>query len=381
MKKVLILQRIVPDYRISFFRGLNDLLAQRGIELEVLAGQPWPGENFIDARKELSFITSTNNTKLFSAMYWLKGALKKSYSADLIIFEQANVAAHTYPLLISRLLGLGERRLAFWGHGANLNERARNSFKHRWKKFWMTRVDHWFAYTELSGTIIRDSGFSENKITLVQNAIDTGKLRDALNELPDNQRNSGFKKLFGEDRLPVHRIGVFCARLTPLKWIPFLLEVIKLVHAAYPGFRMIIIGEGPDRYLVEEFCSSNTWCKWVGAIHGEERVKYLALADLFLNPGMTGLSILDALTVGIPFLTTNCGIHSPEIAYLKPNQSGLLAEPVEAEFASAIVELIRDEPKLTQMKQCAFKDGMIYSVKNMVGNFAHGISEALKDHG
>jgi exopolysaccharide biosynthesis WecB/TagA/CpsF family protein len=43
----------------------------------------------------------------------------------------------------------------------------------KWKQIWLTKVDWWFAYNDLSAGIVRSLGYPEERITSVQNAIDT----------------------------------------------------------------------------------------------------------------------------------------------------------------------------------------------------------------
>ena len=107
-----------------------------------------------------------------------------------------------------------------------------------------------------------------------------------------------------------------------------------------------------------------------------KRVKYLAQADVFLNPGMAGLSILDAFSVGIPFVTTDCRIHSPEIAYLKNGINGAMSEPTESAFATAVSELIQSD-RLAMIKQNALNDGKKYTIESMTRNFVEGVMKAL----
>jgi glycosyltransferase involved in cell wall biosynthesis len=275
-----------------------------------------------------------------------------------------------------RLLGIKPWKLAFWGHGAQFNQEEPQPLRDAWKKFWTTKVDHWFAYTDLSAQTVRDCGFPANKITVVQNAIDTQKLQEVHQSLSKKELANHFDELFGESRRDDHRVGVFCARLTPLKWIPFLLKSLEIIHRQHPDFRMIIIGDGSDAGRVRVFCESNSWCRWVGAVRGIKRVSYLAQADVFLNPGMTGLSILDAFSVGIPFATTNCGIHSPEIAYLKNGVNGIMSEPTEPAFAAAVSELIQSDD-LAMIKRNALNDGKQYTIEGMTQKFVTGLMKVL----
>jgi glycosyltransferase involved in cell wall biosynthesis len=374
--RVSVFQRVVPDYRIPFFLSLDRSLGDRDCKLEILAGQPWPHECLIDARDELPFIRKTRNKRISAKAYWLCGALKTARRADIVIIEQASAALYIYPLIAMRLLGITSWKLAFWGHGAQFNQKKPQPLRDSWKKFWTTKVDHFLAYTDLSAQAVRDCGFPAEKITVVQNSIDIQRLQEVKQSLPEKELANQFRELFGESRRDSHRVGVFCARLTPLKWVPFLLKSLEIIHRQYPDFRMIIIGDGSDADRVQAFCQRKPWCRWVGAVHGIKRVKYLAQADVFLNPGMTGLSILDAFSVGIPFVTTDCGIHSPEIAYLKNGINGTMSEPTESAFATAVSELIQSD-SLAMIKQNALNDGKKYTIESMTRNFVEGVMKAL----
>jgi glycosyltransferase involved in cell wall biosynthesis len=374
--RVAVLQRVVPDYRIPFFVSLDRALGERDCKLEVLAGQPWPHEGLVDARNELPFIRKTQNRRISTKAYWLRSALNSARRADIVVIEQASAALYSYPLIAMRMLGIGSWKLAFWGHGAQFNRAEPQPLRDAWKKSWTTKVDHWFAYTDLSAQTIRDCGFPANKITVVQNAIDTQRMQEVHQSLSETELANQFEKLFGESRRDDHRVGVFCSRLTPLKRIPFLLTSLEIIHRQHPSFRMIIVGDGSDAGRVRAFCENHPWCRWVGALHGIERVNYLAQADVFLNPGMTGLSILDAFSVGIPFATTNCGIHSPEIAYLKSGVNGIMSEATESAFATAVSELLQSDD-LATIKQNALNDGKQYTIEGMTHNFVNGLMKTL----
>lgn len=374
--RVSVLQRVVPDYRVPFFAALDRLLGDASCKLEVLAGQPWPDEGLVDARDDLPCIRKTTNRRLPTGAYWLRGSLTAALRADLVIFEQANAALYIYPLLAMRMLGIRRPRLALWGHGAHLNKSRPRPLRDAWKKLWTTRVDHWFAYSDLSARAVIAGGFPHEKITVVENAIDTRALREARQSLSEADVAARFRDLFGENRRGDHRVGVFCARLVPLKRIPFLLASLAIIHREDPDFRMIIIGDGPDAERVREFCGSNPWCRWLGAVHGTARVELLAQADVLLNPGMTGLSILDAFAVGIPFATTDCGIHSPEIAYLKHGSNGLMTEPSESAYSTAVLQLMRSDD-LATMKRNASTAGENHSIEAMARNFSDGVLKAL----
>lgn len=377
MKKILIIQRVIPDYRVSFFVELEKQLRTRGIVLSLIAGKPPRGRAVKECRDELSFVVKTDNINFCRAIYWMRRAISEAKKYDLVIFEQANGALHLHGIFLRRFFRQSPK-IAFWGHGANLNKSQPHLIRDTWRNYWSGKVDWWFAYTDRSVKLVAECGFPRDRITNVQNAIDTSELRVAREQLGELQIKRVREDLFGDSSSAL--TGVFCGRLVALKWIPFLLESLAYIKCEIPSFRMIIVGDGPAGYLVEDFCKSNSWCVHVGAQHGKDRVPYLAQGDLWLNPGMTGLSILDAFALGLPFLTTENGIHSPEIEYLQPGVNGNVCRAEIKAFADMAVALLKDTACLERLKSEALSSGKKYTIHNMAENMAHGIELALNEN-
>jgi glycosyltransferase involved in cell wall biosynthesis len=146
-----------------------------------------------------------------------------------------------------------------------------------------------------------------------------------------------------------------------------------MIHETLPDFRMILVGDGPDMDKVRQFCATRNWCVCTGAIHGLDRVPTLSLGDVWLNPGMIGLAILDAFALGIPVATTENGLHSPEIVYLRDGRNGVISSPDPTAFAQAVTELLSNPERLLAMKAAAAETGMTYTLERMVKRFAAGI--------
>jgi glycosyltransferase involved in cell wall biosynthesis len=164
----------------------------------------------------------------------------------------------------------------------------------------------------------------------------------------------------------------------PLKWIPFLLTSLEIIHRAVPGFRMIIVGDGPEKEQVKRFCAEHSWCVTTGAIHGLDRVPILSLGDVWLNPGMLGLAVLDAFALGVPVITTDNGLHSPEIVYLRNGENGTITQPDPKAFATAVTKLLNNPRNLRAMKNSAAESGRTYTLERMIDHFTTGIFSCLK---
>lgn len=375
MRKVIVVQKAILNYRVPFLNELNDVLRVRGVELVTVAGTAPANLGLQDALGEVKGGVRVPST-FFKGCFWLGGLSDHIYDSELVILLQNNSFLNIYPILFRHAWGKGPK-VAFWGHGLNLNTTQKMPLRNLLKRYLSMHVDWWFAFTSMSKEILVSQGYDPSRITDVQNAVDTDEIRTAMTSRCKDEALALADRLFQGDRLDRIKVGVFCARLVPLKWVPFLIRSITIVHQKLPEFRMLIIGDGPQKELVDEFCQEQSWCVSLGAQYGSEKCKYLQLADVWLNPGGTGLMLLEAFALGIPFLTTDCGLHGPEIAYLELGRNGIMTDPSELAFAEGIIHLLRDDKLLKRMSQNAYESSQNYSISNMVENFSDGIFRCL----
>lgn len=103
----------------------------------------------------------------------------------------------------------------------------------------------------------------------------------------------------------------------------------------------------------------------------------MAVGQIQLNPGLVGLGILDSFVCGVPMLTTDCGIHSPEIAYLENGLNGLMTPNDLQSYVNACVRLLRDPLALDSLRNGCEASAREYTVENMALRFADGIVRCL----
>jgi len=95
-----------------------------------------------------------------------------------------------------------------------------------------------------------------------------------------------------------------CGYALRRKRLDFLFAASVAIRRQVPDFHLLIVGEGAARDKVLAWCSANSWVRWVGGRFGREKVAYMSVAQVMLNPGLVGLGILDAFVCGVPMLTT-----------------------------------------------------------------------------
>lgn len=373
--KVTIVQRILPHYRISFVERLNEQLAMRGIELELVYGQELPGTvpRTVSLQTPWAHEIRNRYLKCGSAELVWQPCLSQMLGSDLIVVEQSNRLLLNYWLQLRR--SFSRPLLGFWGHGRNLQSRNPHGPRERFKSALVRHVDWWFAYTEMSRDTVLRSGFPEERITLVNNAVDDEELR------------RGMHACSGIDPLEMARslgcaggnVALFCGGLHRDKRIDFLLSAAERVRALVPDFELLVVGDGPERSRIEEARRRLPWIHYVGAQMGEARARYFHASKLLMMPGMVGLVIVDSFIGRCPMFTTEFPFHSPEIAYLRSGYNGCMTADNLESYAQAVARHLTQSQILDGLKTGCEESARKYSLSAMVANFAGGVERCLKE--
>ena len=374
MKRVVILYRFLPQYRVPFYEGLRAYLREAGIDLQLVHGDGDEADRAKGDLVELAWAIPVPNriVRLPGARLYWQPVHQLVREADLVIVEQASRLLINYVLLAQQAFGW--KRVAFWGHGKNFQAGRQHGIAEWVKKRVSTLPAWWFAYNQRSADIVTSLGYPKERITIVQNAIDTTRLRTAVASVTESERSQVARDL----GLNGQMLGVYVGGLYPEKRLAFLIEAARLVRARLPEFELIIAGDGPDRVIAKEAAVSHEWVRYLGPVFGDAKARLLASSSVMLMPGLVGLAVLDAFAAGLPMATTDVPFHSPEIEYLHPGVTGVLTAHNPQAFAHAVTELLTNTDTRRNMREAALEASRHYTIENMVRNFGDGVLEALE---
>jgi len=305
---VVFVQKFVPHYRLPLFELLKEKLAARGVEFVLIYGQPDPFEG---SKIRMEFPSWGTRVKSLIIplpgryLYW-QGAPFKGRKGDVVIVEHASKLLDNYVLFALQQIGF--LRLCYFGHGRNFQDAHEIWVARKIKRLMVARVYRWFAYTQMSVDALVDQGVDPSIIVSVNNTL---KHKATLDE--------------GQVERESERL-VYIGGLYKDKRIDFLLEAATLVQSRHPGFRLDIVGAGPQVDRVQRFADAHDWCDYHGEVYGEDRDRILFRSSAIAMPGLVGLVAVDAFHYASPVLTTNCGQHSPEVAYLADGVNSLILE-------------------------------------------------------
>ncbi|MBL8324398.1 MAG: glycosyltransferase family 4 protein [Rubrivivax sp.] len=373
--RVVITQHRLLHYRQAFFDRLRTAAAARGIEVRLVHGQPSATEALKKDTGQLPWADVMVNR------FWRVRGVDVIWQpfppglrdADLVVLIQENRILSNYPWLLRIGVRPGQR-VAYWGHGRNLQSAAPTGLRERWKRWFVNRVDGWFAYTESTRELLEGDGFPPERIAVLNNAIDNEQFQRDLRAVSDEVRASCRARIGATADAPV---ALYCGSLYPDKRLELLLAAADRVQAAMPAFRLVIVGDGPSRDVIAQAAASRPWLHAVGVQRGAEKAAWFAISQLYLSPGAVGLHVLDAFCAGTPMITTGNARHGPEVAYLRSGENGFVVDDDAKVYADTVIELLRDPARLQRVRDAASDDARRYTLENMVQRFVEGIERCL----
>lgn len=359
----------MTHYRVAFFESLRRQMAERGMELVLAYGVGTAEEQGKNDGADIPWAH-----KLATKYFW-GGRICYQPLKDVCNYAEMFVIALENKLVCNlwHQFAPVPYKVALWGHGANLQGVA-DSWREKFKRRVARRADWWFGYTEHSRPLIAQSGFPADRVTVLNNAIDTAEMRSQFEAI----NPADLAAWRAAHKLGNGPTGIFLGSFYQEKRIEFLLDAAKAIRSQVPDFELLLVGAGPQKSLVEAFCATHDWAHFGGMLKGRDKVLALASATVMLNPGLVGLGILDSFVCEVPMLTTDCGLHSPEIVYLEPGVNGLMTPNSLDDYVRQCIALITEPAKLQAMKAACKQSASEYTVENMARNFVDGVERCLE---
>ncbi len=242
-----------------------------------------------------------------------------------------------------------------------------SNFKDMWLKFLikpLVKNVTWHATAEQEKLEIQTL-FPEAKVAIVPNGIDY-KIFQVFNKLTPKK----YVKKFTDQEREVSKIIVSMGRLQKKKGFDILINSFKKVLDVYPDAVLLIAGpnEGEQHNLealVKELdVQSSVFL--VGSISGQDKVDFLANADVFALPSHNenfGNVYLESLASGTPIVAST---NTPW-ASVETNKCGKWVKNGEDDTAQAILTLLSEDKDLLGVN--AKKYAQQYSWKSIAQKF------------
>jgi len=337
MKKVLLVQPILSHYRQSLFELLvND----SRLQFVVIAGKELNGiKVFKSNSKKINAILKNKSFSLMGRKFYyqvgLFNAIKKKNPTD-IIFGGPDFHFITTIILSLYLFLFTKIRVHYWTHGIS---KTNSIISKKSLAFFYNNASSILTYEKNGKDLI--SKITNNKnIFVVKNSLN-------YSDYGFNKKKRIFKK-----HTEIFSI-LFSGRLIRNKKVDVLINAIKLLVDQDIPVVCNIIGNGEHKNELKILTNNlglQTEINFLGAKYGVQVDDYFFNSDVFVLPGKVGLSIIHALSYGLPIITTSLPIHSPEVAILKNNENAFFYKDLCPVDLAKVLKYSYDLIKLNKVK-------------------------------
>jgi glycosyltransferase involved in cell wall biosynthesis len=370
--RVVLVQRRLPHYREGFFEALRQALLDHGLELTLVVGDPTPRERLKQDEGALDWAERAPCRYLLGGRVVWQDLRPWLRDAELMVVSQENKLLFNWLVL---LWPARFPRLALWGHGRDFMATGLLATSAQRLKAWVSRrADWWFPYTARSAQVVRDFGFPDSRMTIINNAGDTTGLRAEVQAC----REPGREALRASLGLGDGPVGLYIGSFYEAKRLDLLVEAARLVRARHAGFELVIAGAGPDGPALAERVSGLPWVKLVGLVKGRDKARWMAASDLLMLPAAVGLAIVDGFAAGLPAITSEGPGHGPEIGYLEDGVNGLLTVREVGAYADAVGRVLESPALARQLSEGAEATASAITQQAAIERFSQGIASWVR---
>jgi len=176
----------------------------------------------------------------------------------------------------------------------------------------------------------------KNKVVVIHNGIDINKFNS---DLYDNDKIRETMSIGASD-VVIGAVG----RLSPEKGLDFLLEAASKIYSKYTEAKLVIIGDGPCRNMLEQqTIDLGISEKVIFTGFRDDVPELLSAMDIFVSSSLFEafpMVILEAMSMSKPVVATNVG-GIPEM--IIPGVTGFIVPPGDSEaLYTAIIQLLDD---------------------------------------
>lgn len=293
---------------------ISTRIAKSGVEVDIITRNN--GQDNLKGLKNLQVYklgSKSNPNDSFSKVTFLVRSFFFAFGKNYDLIH-----AHAFlPGITARLLMLFRGIPAlFTVHGTSIGTKLNNFFSRWLEKFILTQI-RYSAQITVSRDFLKFKNINK-RINYIPNGVDI--------KLFDEQAGS-------KSKTP---ILIFVGRLHPQKNLPKLIEAIKIVKEKMPDIKLLIVGRGEQKQLIEKLVKKlqlRRNIKLVGQKTRLDLVKLYKASNLFILPSIyegQPLTLLEAWAAKIPVVVSRTGdcqylVKNGENGYLINN----LQDPLE----------------------------------------------------
>lgn len=361
-----IIEDYIPRYRAKFFELLKEKLFEKEVDLRLLSYLPAGTQRARGDYVKLNFVDDFPqlHAQFGTRSLMFPKSLSKFQNYDALIGSARGSSFSTHAMIAHCLKH--NKPFGLWGHIRNYVN-SDNFLDLLIEKKQMSLATSIFSYTDSGKEFGVRQGIDPDKFFVLNNTFDTLELEHELSKVAQHDLNEMIKQYNLDPKKTVMYIG----GLDSSKRIDFLASTLNQIWLINPKIKLLIIGNGEDRYLLDEAVLRGQ-VHFLDNSNLQSKAAASRVAKLILMPGRIGLVAVDSIALGIPIVTTNFAFHAPEFEYLvegKSKYTSSLNSP--GSYSALIISLLNQKSSL-RFKQDA------PSIDEMVDSFRRGVLRLVR---
>ena len=319
--KILYFTNVFPHYRISIWK---ELLNSKKFSISIFYSKSQLDQiegvdlsrNF--SEKNILKLNYIKNYKIFGHIVWQSMSIKKSFFSNydvILLLGDMKIISNWIVSIISRLRN---KKVIFWTHGIYGNE---SYLKKKIRLLFLSLSNKILLYENNAKRQLIKNGLNPSNLHVIYNSLNYDyqkKLFDYLNEKNNYHKNN-------------RRKIIFIGRLTKVKKIDMLINVINKLNESNLIYDLKIIGDGPEKTYLQSISSKGVekgYINFLGSLYDEKKIaKLLYNSDLCVSPGNVGLTCIHSLSYGTPVCTHNNFFNQmPESEIITDGKNGIFFE-------------------------------------------------------
>jgi len=298
-KRIVLITPILQPYRISFYTKLykallddSELIVYHGTKLKedgrpsYSGAVPFMEKGFPIKTITLFSLTMVLNTGMYRSL--------KIYDPDLVIMQ--GIAGNLSLRLIARWVKKQNRILIFWtcGWEPGVVKGWQLYLKNRFVSSFFRRGNFHLTYSLNATNYVESMGVKRSNIETCYNGIETDDLTFKSKEIL--LTSCEIRKKYD---LESYLTFLYVGGLMEEKRVSLLIDAFKILHSKYSKIKLILIGDGPQKEIIEEQLKTyddRTILYFGRILDGVD--SYFAAADCFILPGVGGLALAQAMFWG-----------------------------------------------------------------------------------
>jgi glycosyltransferase involved in cell wall biosynthesis len=349
MNKTLIIQEIIPHYRIPLF---NKIGKHPTIELTVAYNETYE----LDDKNVTDFKAITFSNQKVSKFYKIRNLRKliKPFNHIIIMAD-----LHWLPVFIIVLLFKRKSKVYFWGIGISSEKGLKKKSLSDRLRFILNDIS--------SGTILYSSNIAEyykenvrkkNQVFIAKNTIEVEKF-----PFPNNHRTK------------IVSIGSFkkYKNLSNL-----IINLSQIINSLENNITLDFIGDGEEEQelkdLVNQYRLGDRVIFWGRKENDKDVYPIISKAMVCVSPTQAGLAVLHSMAFGCPFLTSENAITGGERFYIQNNINGYFYDGSIDQLKEKILWIVKNPEKNLEIANNAYE---FYHKNCNMENYAKSFTDII----